>query len=90
MTREELIQKPPGTILDVRSLIIEGYEEQYTLGKDENNKYFISFSASGGGYGSRYVTEKDMVKLVNDKEISDIKAMDIYYLDPHFYYRASE
>ena len=71
MTIEELRQKPEG-VLDTRSITLDGN--------------FIAFSPQGGGYGSRSVIETDMVKLINDKQLSDNAACDIYHLCPQLSY----
>ena len=86
MTIEELRQKPEG-VLDTRSITLDDKSEEcYFLGKKKDGKYFIAFSPQGGGYGSRNVIETDMVKLINDKYLSDNAACDIYHLCPQLSY----
>lgn len=84
MTIEDLRQKPVG-VLEVRTLSIihkgSEYEEPYFLGKLENGKYLICFS-NDGCYCSKSVCEVDMLKMINDKEISNLIANDIYFLSP--------
>lgn len=85
MTIEDLRQKPVG-VLEERSFFIsykgDEYEEHYFLGKLDNGEYFIGFS-DDGCYCSHFVCEKDMVKMINNKALSDEEAYDIYFSDPH-------
>ena len=83
MIIEELRQKPEG-VLKTRSITLDESEKNYFLGKKKDGKYFIAFSPQGGGYGSRDVIETDMVKLINNKYMSDNMACDIYFLFLYF------
>ena len=89
MTIEELRQKPVG-VLETRSITLDESEEYYFLGKKKDGKYFIAFSPQGGGYGSRNVIETDMVKLINNKYMSDNMACDIYFLCPQLSYHSKD
>ena len=85
MTLEALRQKPVG-VLETRSFTFKykenEYEEEYSLGKWKDGKYFIGFS-DDGSYCSERVSEQDMVQLLNDKESSDRWAWEIYMQSPH-------
>ena len=85
MTIEELRQKPIG-VLEKRSftLIVNDreYEENYFLAKGKDGVYFIGFS-DDGSYCSRYGNEESIIRLLNNKELSDEEAFDIYMQSPH-------
>lgn len=85
MTLEALRQKPVG-VLETRSFTFKykerEYEEEYSLVKGKDGRYFIGFS-DDGSYCSERVSEKDMVQLLNDKESSDRWAWEIYIQSPH-------
>lgn len=85
MTIEALRQKPIG-VLETRSFTLKHkdceYEEDYCLVKGKDGKYFIGFS-DDGSYCSERVSEKDMVQLLNDEELSNGWAWDIYMQSPH-------
>lgn len=85
MTLELLRQKPIG-VLECRKITInaKGLEDtsHYFLIKGKNNKYFIGFSEDAS-YCCRGITEKDMLELLNDEDLSFIEAMDIYMQSPH-------
>ena len=85
MTIEALIQKPVG-VLETRSftLINKGreFEEEYSLVKGKDGKYFIGFS-DDGSYCSERVCEEDMVLLLNDEKCSNMWAWEIYIQDQH-------
>ena len=85
MTIDELRQKPPG-VLDLRSIIIDEQgqkiESCYWLGKLNNGEYFIGFSETGS-YCSYTATEECMLEMINNKDLSDIAAAEIYHESPH-------
>ena len=84
MTIETLQQKPEG-LLDIRSFTWrykgKKYKENYYLVKGKSNKYYIGFSINGS-YCSELVCAEEMVNLINNKELSDSEAMDIYMSMP--------
>lgn len=85
MTIETLRQKNIG-VLETRRFTIKvndcDYEEDYFLVKGKDGNYFIGFIDDGSDC-SRRVRETDMVQLLNDKELSDAEAIDIYMQSPH-------
>lgn len=84
MTIETLRQKPEG-VLESRSFTLQykgkEYEETYYLVKGKLDKYYIGFSRNGS-YCSNLVYAEEMVNFINNKELSDSEAMDIYMLSP--------
>jgi len=85
MTLEALRQKPVG-VLETRTFTFKykesEYDEEYSLVKVKDGRYFIGFS-DDGSYCSERVSEKEMVQLLNDKESSDRWAWEIYIQSPH-------
>ena len=85
MTIDELRQKPPG-VLETRNIIINEqgneFESYYWLGKLNDGEYFIGFSETGS-YCSYIATEECMLEMINNKDLSDIAASEIYFESPH-------
>ena len=84
MTIKELRQKPVGWS-ETRSFTIQRdnseSKEYYSLGKRKDGKYFVGFS-DDGTYCSSIVSEKYMVELLNDENLSAQEAWDVYMQSP--------
>ena len=85
MTLEKLRQKPNGILAE--RYINSCYEEKefkdyYWLVKDKDGKYYIGFSPDTGSYCANYVSEEDMVDLLNDTTYSNNRADLIYISSP--------
>ena len=84
MTIKELRLKPIGWS-ETRSFTMQHYDseckEYYSLGKREDGKYFVGFS-DDGSYCSSIVSEKYMIELINDENLSAQEALEIYMQSP--------
>ena len=81
ITLKALRQMPIG-VLETRWIEIDGKQQEYYLVKLSETLYSIGFSKDGISY-SHIFGDSTMLTMMNYRQLSDNRAIEIYVTDPH-------